>query len=183
MPNQIFLLTGISGVGKGTVIKNARGDFKHVNFGDVMLATAKTMKLAESRDDLKKLNPKQQEDLQKATVEALKAMPGKILVDTHLALESPHGFIAGIPDWIARQLNVKRIIIIEAPSEEIIKRRAKDVSIRARESQSASHLDLQRDMDRMAGMTLSVITGAPLKIITNLDAKKAGDELSEMLSA
>lgn len=179
--NEIYLVTGISGAGKTTVINHARKNFKHVIFGDIMLNIAKRKRLVQDRDQIKYLDNKTAISLQKTTVREISRMKGKILIDTHLAMETPYGYIPGIPFWMLKELNVQGIILIEAPSKEILKRRAKDKTIRKREKDTLEKLNQQRDMDRIAGMALSILSSAPLKIIENIDYNKAAQELSDFL--
>ncbi|MCD4739690.1 adenylate kinase [archaeon] len=177
---MIYLLTGISGVGKTTVIKNCKAEFTHINFGDMVLGIAKEMELAENRDDLKSIDAETTRKIQRKVVARLKQMPGKVLLDTHLTIESHYGFFPGIPHWMAEELNFKNIILIEAPIEEVQKRRNKDTSIRTREQNTLEEIKTQRDMDRGAAITLSVMTGPPVKIIENVSVEKASNELAEL---
>lgn len=178
---MIYLITGISGVGKSTVINNCNAEFVHVNFGDVVLEIAKERKLAETRDELKNIGPETTRKLQEEAVKRIKTISGKVLLDTHLTIESPYGFYPGIPLWMAKELNFKSIIIIEAPPEEILKRRKKDERIRARKKSGLREIELQMQLDRSFAMALSVLTGVPVKIVENVDLEKASQELSELL--
>lgn len=178
---MIYLLTGISGVGKSTVIHNCDAEFVHINFGDIVLEIAKEEGLAENRDDLKTISAEKTKQIQEKVVERLKQMDGKVLLDTHLTIESPYGFFPGIPYWMAKELQFKSIILIEAPIEEIQKRRNKDTGIRKREENTLEEIRTQRDMDRSAAVTLSVMAGPNVKIIENVDLEKASNELKELL--
>lgn len=179
---MIYLLTGISGVGKSAVIKNCHAEFTQVNFGDLVLEIAKESGLAKTRDELKEIDAHTTRHLQRRVVARLKQMTGKVLLDTHLTIESPYGFFPGIPFWIAEELNFKTIILIEAPPQEILKRRNKDTSVRKREKSTIEEIITQRDMDRNAALVLSIMTGPPVKIIENIKVKKAASELAELLS-
>jgi adenylate kinase len=178
---MIYLLSGISGVGKSTVLKNSDAEFTHVNFGSKVLEVAQREGLAKHRDDLKKLSPETVQKIQHLVVEDLKKMPGTVVVDTHLTIESPYGFFPGIPEWMARELKFKALIIVEAPPKEIQKRRNKDAGKRKREKSSLEDIKLQLDLDRASAIALSLMIGAPVKIIENVELDKAAGEMTELL--
>ncbi|MCD6414803.1 MAG: adenylate kinase [Candidatus Diapherotrites archaeon] len=178
---MIYLMTGISGVGKSTVIHNCNVDLTHVNFGDIILEIAREQKLAESRDELKNIDAEKTREMQEEAVRRIKNISGKVLLDTHLTIESPYGFYPGIPLWMAKELNFKSIIIIEAPPEEVLKRRKKDEGLRARKKSDLREIELQMQLDRSFAMALSALTGVAVKIIENVDLEKASSELGELL--
>jgi adenylate kinase len=62
----VIVVTGIPGVGKTTVMKQATEglDIEFVTFGSVMIDIAKEMGLVKDRDEMRKLTLEQQKDLQ-----------------------------------------------------------------------------------------------------------------------
>ncbi len=179
---MIYLVVGISGVGKSTVINRAMPqlNLKVVNWGDIMLEIAKKEYNISSRDKMKFLSQEDTRKLQMKTVEMIKAINGDVLVDTHLAIESPTGFLQGIPSWVARELKPVKLILIEAPPEDISKRRKKDTSKRQRFAESVDDISRHLDMDRGIAAAISYDLGIPIKIVTNINLD---DAVSEFLEA
>ena len=156
---ELYLMTGISGVGKGTLIQKAQeigAVFKQVNWGDVMLEVALKKGFVKSRDELKFMSSDKQKQLQEFTADHLKALQGKVVVDTHFALETDKGYLPGVPRNIVDRLgDVEGIIVIEAPAEEIARRRQKDVAIRQRVESAEREINEQLEMDRNYAAVLS----------------------------
>ncbi len=184
---RVFLVVGISGVGKSTVIRRAlkemKKEIKWVNYGDLMLEVLKDMGVNVMRDEMKFLPIEKTINLQEKVVQRIREMPGDILLDTHLALESPYGYIPGVSSKAIANMDLAQIIVIEAPPEEIIKRRAKDTGKRKRLHQTEEDIRRQLDVDRAMASSLAVLKGVPLKIIVNIDLEKAVHEFINSLEA
>ncbi len=175
---MIYLVVGISGVGKTTVLNKAREklpNVKVVNWGTLMLEIAKEDYGVESRDKLKFLTPEETRELQKKVIQKVKDM-GDVIVDTHLGIESPRGFIQGIPSWVARELKPDRLIVVEAPPEEIARRRAKDKGKRERMEESVESIRMHLDFDRAIAASIGYELGIPVKIVVNIDLDKAVED-------
>jgi len=184
--SELYLMTGLSGVGKTTVIKRALelgAVFDHGNYGDVMLSVGQDRGLVKSRDELKYLSDHQQRELQRETVKYITKLEGKVLIDTHFALETPKGYLPGVPRQAIEHFanKVKGIIVIEAPAEEIAKRKAMDVAVRERMERAVTEINEQLEMDRTYAAILSFEFSRPLKIIQNVDLEAAAQELADLL--
>lgn len=187
---KVAVLTGVPGVGKTTVTEKALDkidkEYQIVNYGDKMLEVAKDAGLVEDRDQMRKLDPEQQREIQKQAGEEISLMAEKkpVIVDTHSTIKTPNGYLPGLPEWVLRPLDPELIVCVEADEEEIIERRKKDSDIREREIESKEKLKEHQFMNRSAASSYSMITGATVKIIKNHDGSldKAGKELSEALS-
>ncbi len=180
---EVLLVLGISGVGKSTVIEKALEKLPEkpawYNFGDLMLEILKSEGKSIDRDKMKELPISEIKRLQKLVAEKLNKMPGIVIVDTHLALESPYGFIPGITREFLEDTHIRHITIIEAPPEEILKRRMKDEEKRERFPQTEEDIGTQLMMDRSMAGSISIQLGIPVKIIQNIKLEKASDELAD----
>lgn len=173
------IIIGIPGVGKTTVLKEASKQlpkYETVNFGTKMLETAKKREIVEDRDQLRKLSPEKTKKLQKETAKKMKKKK-KLLIDTHLAIETPKGIVPGIPKWVAEKIKPDRIILIEAEPNEIRSRRKKDKT--RKRSDFTLPPEQHQKLNRYYAASISTITGAVIKIIKNKPnkSKKAGKEL------
>ena len=178
------MVAGLSGVGKSSVVNHALAmveDVERVNFGDAILKEALKQKLVKNRDELRLLEPEVQRRLQSTAAKKISRMEGKVIVDTHLTIPTPDGYVPGIPVDILVSLNPKRIIILEADPGDILKRRILDRG-RARVDESLEEIEEHFDFDRAAAIAMAIHVGSPVKIIRNDVVEKAGEELAKLLS-
>ncbi len=180
---DVLLVLGISGVGKSTVIREAierlPEELPWYNFGDLMLEILRKEGKEIDRDKMKEMPVDEIKRLQDLVAEKLEKMPGAVIVDTHLALESPYGFVPGITWEFLERVPIKHITIIEAPANEILARRRKDEGKRKRFPETERDIETQLAMDRAMAGTISIRLGIPVKIVENLDLEKAVEELAE----
>lgn len=172
---MLVVMTGVPGVGKSTVVKKAferageRVKYEMVNYGDVMLGIAQEKKLVSHRDEMRKLPVDKQRDIQKSAAIKIRKMADErnIILDTHSTIETPKGFIPGMPEWVLRELRPECIVVLEAPPEDINKFRKKDLAgdFRRREVDNLEGIRLHQEVNRIVALSYSVITGTPIKII------------------
>ncbi|MFB6245762.1 MAG: adenylate kinase [Candidatus Nanohaloarchaea archaeon] len=187
---EVNIVVGLSGVGKGTVLEEAmmlaEGDYTVVNYGDRMMETAREQGLVESRDEMKDLGVQKYRELQADAAESIfeEAEERDVIVDTHAAIYTPHGYIPGLPEWVLENLRPSKIVLVDAESEEIWSRIKSDDS-RDREHESVEHITEYREIAREMAASGAVKTGAYLKVIENPDggAEAAAEELVETLRA
>jgi len=100
----VVVVTGIPGVGKTTVMKEAAEgiDIQFVTFGTVMADIAIEMNLVKDKDEMRKLTLDQQKELQIKTAEKVAKMDN-VIVDTHCTVKTPQGLHA----WTTRMGNQK----------------------------------------------------------------------------
>jgi adenylate kinase len=161
--SDVFLVAGLSGVGKSSVVNDALArvkDVVRVNFGDAILREALDENLVKNRDELRLLDPEVQKRLQAKAAAKIGKMGGKVVVDTHL--------------------NPKRIVILEADPGDILKRRILDRG-RSRVDESLEEIEEHFDFDRAAAISMSIHVGSPVKIIRNDVVEEAGEELARIL--
>jgi adenylate kinase len=183
---KVIVIAGIPGSGSTTVLSKVLEelDYLHVNYGDVMLEIAKDDGLVDNRDDLRKLSPDIQKEVQKNAAQSIrdKSEQCNIIVDTHCTINTPSGFLPGLPKWVLDQLKPDMFILLEADGDEILKRRISDTT-RNRDSERLKDIELHQEMNRAASMAYAVLTGATVKIIENHDNKldEAVDEMVKTL--
>ena len=165
----VIVVTGIPGVGKTTVMKQAAEgiDIKFVTFGSVMIDIAKEMGLVKDRDEMRKLTLEQQKDLQIRSAEKVASM-GDVILDTHCTVKTPKGYMPGLPEWVLKKLKPTAIVVVEADPDEIFNRRAKDAT-RNRDPDSEEEIAEHQQINRAAAMSYATLTGATVKIVFNHD--------------
>lgn len=172
---ELVICTGVMGVGKGTVIKQALGDsdYKYVNFGDIIEGLLLADNKIETRDDIRnKLDQETWVLYQKKTAEKISAMLGKILLDTHITFASPYGYFPGLPKWVLENFNPlpKAIIVIEGSSKDVKKRRQADDS-RIRGFSYEQDIEAHQKTNRFYAASYSTITGARIVFLENKDGE------------
>jgi adenylate kinase len=173
---KLVVVTGVPGVGKTTVLSatmatcQERGiEVKHVNFGDVMLESATAQGLVKIRDEMRRLPISAQIALQQSAAKKISsvAQDNNVLLDTHMFIRTPFGYMPGLPSWVAEALMPDTIVLLEADPEEISGRRVKDVAIRTREADSSKKVSEHQLLGRSGAAALSVITGCTVTIAEN----------------
>lgn len=186
--SNVDIIVGLSGVGKSTVLeeamKLASQDYELINYGDRMLEIAKKEGVVDSRDELKDVDADEQREIQRKAAESIleDSEDENVIVDTHAAIKTPHGFLPGLPEWTVKNLEPSHIVILDASSEAIYERSTSDED-RDREHNAVAEIDLYRTVAREMASTGAVMTGAYLKTIKNRDgqAQQAAQELVDTL--
>ena len=176
---MLAVLTGIPGTGKTTTAKKALEalkkegiDYDMITYGDVMFEIAKAKKLVTDRDQMRKLDPKNQSEVQKEAAKKISSMATSknVLVDTHCTISTPKGYLPGLPEWVLRELKPNLVILVEAKAEEIAARRQSDTS-RQRDGEVSEEIRLHQELNRAISMAYSVISGCTVKIVLNPQGK------------
>jgi len=177
---KVFVLTGLPGSGKTTVLNAALetlkslgfGEVVLVNYGTVMFEEAKSSGLVENRDQMRSLPTEIQRKIQRSAAEKIANMARDkiVIVDTHMLIRTPEGFLPGLPMWVVEALCPNMIILVEAFPEEIAGRRSKDTT-RNRDVESVEDINLHQQMCRSAALACAEIAGSTVKIIMNHDGK------------
>ncbi len=164
-----IIVSGIPGVGKSTVIGmvEEKSEYRVINFGTLMFEMGKELNLVENRDEIRKLNISEQIDLQKKAAIKLGQM-NNIIIDTHMSIKSPKGYLPGLPQWVLNELNVSSYFLIESTAEEILKHRSKDPT-RARDDDTMDDIKEQQEINRYYAVAYSVYSGATVNFIYNPD--------------
>ncbi len=169
---KLVVLTGIPGSGSTTILNKAleEVDYVHLNYGDIMTELAIEEELVDDRDALRKLPAETQKEIQAKAAKRIKEKSEKdnIIVDTHCTINTPSGFLPGLPIWVLEQLQPDLFVMVEANPDEIIYRRLSD-DTRSRDVERAKDIKLHQEMNRAASMAYATLTGATVKIIENHD--------------
>jgi adenylate kinase len=188
-PKRILIVVGIPGVGKTTVIMKTEeillksGSRTTVAvFGTVMLNEAKKIGV-DKRDEIRRLSSSQQQELQNKASEHIRSIANEfIIVDTHLFVRTPSGFLPGIPQNVIQNLRPTNLVLITASPKEIHERRAVD---QTRDRDILSLEEIQRELDLARSMisTISIISGAPFEIVNNSSGgiKIAASQIANIL--
>ncbi|MHA1951017.1 MAG: adenylate kinase [Candidatus Thorarchaeota archaeon] len=189
---NVVIVTGIPGVGKTTVINTAvkqvqathGEDVLILTFGTEMFEVASEAGYVKNRDELRKMPTSLQRETQRRAGEVIaeKAKSAKVIVDTHNLIQTNNGFLIGLPEWVVTAINPKTVVLVEADSEKIAKRRTGDES-RTRDAQAVADIQVHQEMCRGAAVSVGTITGATVRIIKNREGlvKEAAAELVETL--
>lgn len=185
------VVTGVPGVGKTTVINGAMErlaaeDVKYVtvNYGSFMFEVARKNDLVSDRDEMRRLSGDDQKHLQKAAASEIAAMSAdaNIIIDTHSSISTPAGFLAGLPEWVLRELMPDMIVLVETDPDQILMRRLGD-DTRIRDMEGARAIAGHQEFNRAIAAAYAMYTGCTVKIIGNEDflLERAIDDLVGVL--
>ncbi|MFH1403069.1 MAG: adenylate kinase [Candidatus Altiarchaeota archaeon] len=189
-------MTGVPGVGKSTVVRKSfeqaekegvKVSYEMINFGDQMLEMAQKNGLVEHRDEMRALPTEKQIEIQKKAAQNIRKMAdhGDIILDTHSTIETPKGFIPGMPEWVLKELRPDVIVVLESRPQDVNKFRKKDLDgdFRRREVDNLEGIERHQSVNRSAAVAYSVLTGTPVKVIWKPDGflERAAGELLGIL--
>lgn len=165
------VITGVAGVGKSTVLDKVKKktNYDIINFGTLMFEMAKAVDLVKDRDELRKLPVDTQINLQKKASAAIGKMDN-VVVDTHMTIKTPDGYMPGLPEWVLRELKVSSYFLIEANPQLIQSRRNADPS-RKRDEDTVDDIIEHQQVNRSFAAAYSIYTGATIKFIENVEGK------------
>lgn len=172
---MLAVLTGIPGTGKTTTavkaleILNAEGvSYELVTYGTVMFEIAKQKGLVTDRDEMRKLEPEKQREIQKDAARSIAELGAQknVLLDTHCTISTPRGYLPGLPEWVLRELKPNIFILVEANAEDIWMRRNADPS-RKRDADSLDGIRTHQEINRSISTAYSMISGCTVNIVQN----------------
>lgn len=170
----MIIVMGLPGAGKSTVLSAANGTgYTMLNYGDLMFSIAQKKFGIARRDDLRKLDPEKQKEVQSAVGDELSRMEGKILLDTHCSISTLNGYLPGLPLPLLSKLKVEQLILITAPASEILVRRQSDKT-RVRDAETLESILEHEAMNLSLLAAYAFATGAPCAIISNRQGKLQG---------
>lgn len=175
-----IVVTGVPGVGKTTVMNAAAEATQRtvVVYGTEMFEVAKRRKLVTHRDEVRKLAPEVQREIQKEAALRIAKM-GDVIVDTHCTVKTPKGFLPGLPAWVLEALKPSSLVLVEADAKEIWKRRQGDAT-RDRDPDTIEDIERHQALNRAAAMAYATLTGATVKVVYNRD-KKVDEAIRQIL--
>jgi len=189
--SKVVVVTGVPGAGKSTVVQEAlkqlkaQGvEYEFINYGDVMFELMREREGVADRDEMRKIPTSSYRKIQReAGKQIARAAQRKfVLVDTHCLIKKPEGYYPGLPRWVIEELDPESIVIIEASSEEVARRRAKDTT-RRRDKELLDEVVEHQLLNRAIATAYATLTGATVRIIHNRDGKlsEAVKEMVEVL--
>ncbi len=166
-----IIVTGIPGVGKTTVMEAAAKErnLDIAVYGTVMFEVASAKGYVEHRDDMRKMDPERQKEVQRAAAAKIAEM-GDVVVDTHCSIKTPKGYLPGLPAWVLEALQPSAIVLVEATAAEIHGRRTSDET-RVRDADSLEAIEEHQEYNRRFAAAYATLTGATVHTVYNHDGK------------
>jgi len=183
-----IVLAGVPGVGKSTAIQLLQKNLpevKKVVIGDLIFELGKEYfgkkYPINSRDDLRKyLKPDETLQLQKMCAKRIGEMTGDIVIDTHIAIKTPGGYVHGIPKEMADLMNISAIVLLEFDPPEILERRNRDKNIkgavktevgtirefRERDVETPEEIEFHQQINRIYAGIASAAAKCSMKVIS-----------------
>jgi adenylate kinase len=189
MNGKKVIITGVPGVGKTTVVnealkklKEAGIEYQSINFGSFMFEVAKTENIVKDRDQMRTLDRTVQKQLQQRAGQAIAMVSGNVLIDTHASVKTPKGYMAGLPEWVLREIMPDTIVLVETEDDQILMRRLTDET-RSRDKEGSRSIGEHQQFNRSIAAAYAMMTGCTIKIITNADflLERSSGELADVL--
>jgi len=183
------VITGVPGVGKTTVINQTISElasvgveYQNINFGSCMFEVASGQGLVESRDEIRKLEQAKQRELQRNAAQFIAKTEGNVIIDTHCTVKTPGGYLAGLPEWVLKELMPDIVVLVETDEDQILMRRMGDGS-RVRDVEGYHAICEHQQFNRSMAASYAMLTGCTVKIIVNADnlLDRSVEELKEIL--
>ncbi len=189
MAGKKVIITGVPGVGKTTVINEAlkklkeQGiEYQSLNFGTFMFEVAQKENIVKDRDQMRSLDRATQKQLQQRAGQALGKFTGNVLIDTHASVKTPKGYLAGLPEWVLREIMPDIIVLVETDDDQILMRRLTD-DTRSRDKEGSRSIAEHQQFNRSIAAAYAMMTGCTIRIVTNADflLDRAASDLAEVL--
>ncbi|HUU76337.1 MAG TPA: adenylate kinase [Methanoregulaceae archaeon] len=175
MSERRVIITGVPGVGKTTVVNGALKTlenegitFKSLNFGTYMFEVAQKEGVVKDRDEMRTLDRNIQRSLQQNAAKEMAKEEGNVIIDTHASVKTPRGYLAGLPEWVLRELMPDTIILVETNEDQILMRRLTDET-RTRDMEGSASIAEHQQFNRSIAASYSMLTGCTIKIVINAD--------------
>jgi adenylate kinase len=179
--NKTIIITGIPGTGKTTfcnavekLAKQAGEKVDVINYGTVMVKILQKYKKMK-RDAMRKADIPFQRKLQRETAEAVSEkiaqLEGTTIVDTHMSIKTPEGYLPGLPHYILKILKPEMFVLVEAQPREVSSRRMRDAT-RKRDEATKEAIKEELLFSRLMAGACAVLTGVPMKTVINAEGKQ-----------
>jgi adenylate kinase len=147
-----------------------------------MFDVASGQGLVKDRDEMRKLDQAQQRDLQRSAAQVIARSEGNVIIDTHCTVKTPKGYLAGLPEWVLRELMPDTVILVETDEDQILKRRLSDET-RVRDLEGYNDILEHQQFNRAMGAAYAMLTGCTVKIVKNPDflLEKGVEDMKDIL--
>lgn len=190
--NKTIIVTGVPGTGKTTVCsfveklaKSAGFEVSVINYGTVMMGVLQRHGQTMERDAMRKDSVDTQRKLQREVAEAVREktrqLKGLKIIDTHMSISTPEGYLPGLPYHNLQLLKPEMLVLVEAEPREISSRRMKDPN-RKRDVAMEGSVKEELLFSRLMAGACAVLASAPVKIVINAEGKQE-EAAREILSA
>ena len=189
MQGRKVIITGVPGVGKTTVVNEALKklksegvEYQSINFGTFMFEVAKSDNIVQDRDQMRTLDRAVQKQLQQRAAQAIANVTGNVLIDTHASVKTPKGYLAGLPEWVLREIMPDIIVLVETDDDQILMRRLTDET-RVRDKEGSRSIAEHQQFNRSIAAAYAMLTGCTVKIVINADflLERSSKELADVL--
>jgi adenylate kinase len=189
MRGRSVVVTGVPGVGKTTVVTGALQlleregiSYKTLNFGTYMFEVAQKEGIVRDRDEMRRLEKDVQKRLQKLAAQEMAKETGNVLIDTHASVKTPKGYLAGLPEWVLRELLPDTIVLVETNEDQILLRRLND-DTRTRDREGSYSIGEHQQFNRSIAAAYSMMTGCTIRYVINADLllEKAVEDMAAVL--
>lgn len=188
-----IVVASVPGAGKSTVLKLVKKKIpsaKIVNVGDLIFEYAKERYRVKNRDEMrKKLSIEEQHKVQEVFAGKIFKMKNKvILIDTHVSIETPHGYFPGLSERTIHTMKPDVIVVLEFRPEDVVERREFDKS-RKRDVETIQQIEEHQVANREFAFAAASHVEAGVEII-NLrykqrkpfeHAEKAANEIVKLI--
>jgi adenylate kinase len=105
-----------------------------------------------------------------------------VLVDTHASVKTPKGYLAGLPEWVLREIMPDLIVLVETDDDQVLIRRLSDET-RSRDKEGSKAIAEHQQFNRAIAASYAMLTGCTIKMITNADflLDRAADDMAAVL--
>jgi adenylate kinase len=180
--DRTVIVTGIPGTGKTTVcnfVEKLARDLgvktSVINYGTVMLEILRKQRITMERDSMRKDNVATQRRLQREVAETvaekIRHLSGLKIIDTHMAIKTPGGYLPGLPSRNLELLKPELLVLVEAQPKEISLRRTKDAN-RKRDTALEDTVKEELLFSRLMAGACAVYTSVPVKIVINSEGRQ-----------
>jgi adenylate kinase len=189
MQGRKVIITGVPGVGKTTVVNEALKklksegvEYQSINFGSFMFDVAKKDNVVQDRDQMRTLDRAVQKRLQQRAAQEIAKVTGNVLIDTHASVKTPKGYLAGLPEWVLREIMPDIIVLVETDDDQVLMRRLTD-DTRARDKEGSRAIGEHQQFNRSIAAAYAMMTGCTVKMVTNADflLERSSSELADVL--
>jgi adenylate kinase len=189
MRGRSVIVTGVPGVGKTTVVNGALKlledegiTYKTHNFWTYMFDVAQKEGIVKDRDEMRRLDKDIQKRLQKLAAKVMAKEKGNALIDTHASVKTPKGYLAGLPEWVLRELMPDTIVLVETNEDQILIRRLSD-DTRTRDLEGSYSIGEHQQFNRSIAAAYSMMTGCTIIYVINADLllEKAVEDMAAVL--